>query len=94
LIIEAPLPFEVQVRTQLQHIWAQLSESLADRYGFDLKYGGGPPSIAATLAEYSELLAEWDRFITDAGASDADVTETVRGFIERLSTIIRGFGSP
>ncbi|HEV2641290.1 MAG TPA: hypothetical protein VGT98_01215, partial [Candidatus Elarobacter sp.] len=57
VIIEAPLPYEVQVRTLNQQTWAQLSERLADRYGFELKYGGGPQEVAAALAEYSEFLA-------------------------------------
>lgn len=32
---------EVQVRTELQHLWAQLCELLADRLGAEIKYGGG-----------------------------------------------------
>lgn len=35
-------PIEIQVRTRLQDLWAQLSEKMADALGKDLKYGGGP----------------------------------------------------
>lgn len=36
-------PVEIQVRTHLQDIWAQLVESAADRLGRQIRYGG-PPS--------------------------------------------------
>jgi hypothetical protein len=32
---------EIQLRTELQHLWAQLCELMADRLGPDIKYGGG-----------------------------------------------------
>lgn len=31
---------EIQVRTALQHIWAQVCERLADKLGMEVKYGG------------------------------------------------------
>jgi ppGpp synthetase/RelA/SpoT-type nucleotidyltranferase len=36
--------YEVQVRTVLQHSWAEVSERLAGRFGQELKYGGVPQS--------------------------------------------------
>jgi hypothetical protein len=33
---------EVQVRTLLQHCWADLMERLADRFGRQIRYGGSP----------------------------------------------------
>lgn len=43
---------EIQVRTELQHLWAQLSEGLSD---FDpaIKYGGGDPRAQTLLSEIS-----------------------------------------
>ena len=32
---------EIQVRTELQHLWAELSEKLADIFGQEVKYGAG-----------------------------------------------------
>lgn len=32
---------EIQIRSFYQHIWAEISEKLADRYGQDVKYGKG-----------------------------------------------------
>jgi len=40
---------EVQVRTDIQEIWARLSEKLMDRHGLDVKYGGGPPEVRSRL---------------------------------------------
>jgi ppGpp synthetase/RelA/SpoT-type nucleotidyltranferase len=34
---------EIQVRTELQHLWAQLSEKLSDARDRAIKYGGGDP---------------------------------------------------
>jgi putative GTP pyrophosphokinase len=47
---------EIQIRTTLQDIWANLSESFADRFGDpSIKYGGGPSAIRAEL----DLLSAW-----------------------------------
>ena len=46
---------EVQIRTELQHFWADLSEKLADQFDASLKYGGGDPSINKILSSYSSL---------------------------------------
>jgi putative GTP pyrophosphokinase len=71
VIVTAPLPFEIQIRTAIQHDWAQLSERLADRYGFELKYGGGPERVRLALIEYSEWLAAVEQFLeNDARAGN------------------------
>lgn len=44
---------EVQVRTRLQDRWAQISEKLADRYGIEVKYGGGDEASRAALHRLS-----------------------------------------
>ena len=53
-------PVEVQVRTRPQHVWAELSEKLADRRGSALKYGGGPPKIRQALENFSALVSRVD----------------------------------
>lgn len=54
----ATLPIEVQVRTRLQHLWAEVSEKLADRFGIELKYGGGEPGVSQLLNETSITISD------------------------------------
>jgi putative GTP pyrophosphokinase len=51
---------EIQLRTSLQHLWAELSEKLADRYGFELKYGGGPDKVRKGLQQLSQVIATYE----------------------------------
>ena len=89
VVVRASLPYEIQVRTQRQHVWAQLSERLADRYGFELKYGGGPREVAAALSEYSDFLAASDQLVTsDFRAVDQDLVGAIRIHIERLPAVM------
>lgn len=48
------VPVEIQVRTQLQHEWADLFEKLADRVGRDIRYGK-PPDHWMASAEREEV---------------------------------------
>lgn len=45
---------EIQIRTSLQHAWAQLSEKLADVVDGAIKYGGGSQEIVLLLSDMSE----------------------------------------
>lgn len=57
--IERGLPVEVQVRTPLQHRWAELSEAW-DRRHEGVKYGRGPLSVLDTLAALSQLIQAFE----------------------------------
>jgi putative GTP pyrophosphokinase len=48
---------EIQVRTQLQHLWAELSEKSSDVFGIETKYGGGINRIREILKEASDAVA-------------------------------------
>ena len=48
---------EIQVRTELQHLWAQSSEKLSDSLGPAVKYGGGDPIAQRMLSHFSIMLA-------------------------------------
>ena len=41
------------MRTALQHLWAELSEKLADIFGQEVKYGGGEVEIKNSLESVS-----------------------------------------
>ena len=49
---------EIQVRTVLQHVWAELSEKLSDVHDPDIKYGGGPEMDRELLTRASHLVAK------------------------------------
>lgn len=49
-------PIEIQVRTELQHLWAQLSEVLADLLDPSIKYGGGDSKTKEVLSSFSEMV--------------------------------------
>jgi putative GTP pyrophosphokinase len=48
-------PVEIQVRTRLQHAWAELSEKIADRFGHDIKYGKGDQAAINFLEMLSSV---------------------------------------
>jgi putative GTP pyrophosphokinase len=50
------VPVEVQVRTQLQHKWAELCEKMSDVFDPALKYGGGDEESRATLDLLSKVI--------------------------------------
>ncbi len=59
-------PVEIQVRTVLQHAWANTTEALADQWGRGIRYGE-PPTGAneAQIAERAVALGHW-RAASDA----------------------------
>lgn len=52
---------EVQVRTTLQHEWAELSEKASDLVDSEIKYGRGEPYLAEKLLRISSFFAEQER---------------------------------
>lgn len=73
IVRSTDLPVEVQLRTDLQHVWAELSEKLADAYGIGLKYGGGPDKIRRTLEDFSVLIAEFEKTLDMDGGQNERV---------------------
>ncbi len=49
-------PVEIQVRTELQHLWAQLSEKTSDVFDPGIKYGGGDPDVFGAISKISERI--------------------------------------
>jgi len=47
---------EIQVRTSLQHLWAELSEKLSDVFNPAIKYGGGAEDTQKALTDVSSII--------------------------------------
>lgn len=48
---------EVQLRTELQHLWAEISEKMSDLTSPELKYGVGDPDALLLLRNLSQAVA-------------------------------------
>lgn len=82
---------EVQVRSELQHLWAMVSEALADQFGNELKYGGGSIEVRELLdvaseqiAQVEQLEARWQRREDERPIRQLDAESQV--FHERLKS--------
>ena len=56
---------EVQVRSELQHLWAEFSEKLSDVIDPAIKYGGGPDEVQQALTAISTWMAKLEALETD-----------------------------
>jgi ppGpp synthetase/RelA/SpoT-type nucleotidyltranferase len=75
-------PIELQIRTDLQHDWAELSESL-ERLHPGIKLGTGPVPIQAALAALSRVIAVYEDLDQVAWSSDLEelrfkITDTLK----------------
>lgn len=89
-------PVEIQVRTEIQHLWAQLSEKFSDLLDPAIKYGGGDPEIQVVMSEGSNIVGEMDELESViAGLSqrvgDTSELQELSGAIEPFVRLKREF---
>ena len=96
LVVEVrSLPVEIQIRTNLQHLWAELCEKLADEFGADIKYGGGLPEIRDFLSTFSRAVAEFEQSEQDllirqaeADLKSSDEEPAFRSFVSDFRKLV------
>ncbi len=77
-------PIEIQIRTVLQHTWAELSEKYSDVVDPTIKYGGGSAEVREILSQSSELAAILEQMESDPGRTSADAVDVLRQNLRRL----------
>lgn len=76
---------EIQVRTALQHAWAEASEKISDLKGVSIKYGGGDEVIQKNLRILSNCVTRAEQ----QGPEETRQTlyEMLRSFIDAISRL-------
>jgi putative GTP pyrophosphokinase len=80
---------EIQVRTALQDLWAELSEKLSDVVDSSIKYGGGDPEDQQWLLSISESIEGWEEFETQLHPDDQAFRTIVASEKSNLVEIIQ-----
>ena len=86
---------EIQVRTAVQHLWAEFSEKLSDLVDIALKYGGGPVVLTDFLQRASKAGARieyHEKLIHESSGRDHEIAEIAaikHEFGEMLRAMIR-----
>jgi putative GTP pyrophosphokinase len=96
IVRDSGKPIEVQVRTQLQHVWAEMSEKYADVIDPAIKYGGGPGRWRANLDELAEAIGHLEAVevrLIRKGAADGEAGQVLREgrvvLVGRLQAILK-----
>jgi ppGpp synthetase/RelA/SpoT-type nucleotidyltranferase len=88
------MPIEIQVRTELQHLWAQLSEKLSDVLDHTIKYGGGDSETQNRLSAISRLIAALEeresRHLQVESTEGVSLRRDLRQFLEEEITRLGG----
>jgi DNA-binding protein YbaB len=79
---------EIQIRTSLQHLWAELSEKFSDVVAPAIKYGGGDKAVQTILIDTSILVAREGSIETEFADKIAKLTPdeglVIRKELDRL----------
>lgn len=77
-------PIEIQVRSSLQHLWAEVSEKSSDVLDPTIKHGGGPDWWRTSLTSISEWVAAFDTLETNLVAAYEELGKNLVRVYEKL----------
>jgi putative GTP pyrophosphokinase len=87
---------EIQVRTKLQHLWAEFSEKAADNYGAEVKYGEGDIRVLDVLKRTSGFVAriesydpKLEKFSAELKEETAQIRNDVENFLNELIMMMK-----
>jgi putative GTP pyrophosphokinase len=82
---------EIQVRTQLQHLWAELSEKSSDIYGVETKYGRGDNPLRDVLNKASDVVAGIEHMESRPSfeIKAAELRSRVEALLNEFLTLVR-----
>jgi len=89
IVMTQGVSVEIQVRTALQDLWAELSERLSDVVDSSIKYGGGDPEDRQWLLSISESIAGWEELETRLHPDDQAFHKIVGSEKRNLVEIIQ-----
>jgi ppGpp synthetase/RelA/SpoT-type nucleotidyltranferase len=86
---------ELQVRTELQHLWADFSEKLDSHAAPGVKYGEGSPAITDMLKQTSDLIADIESLELDPLPGREEEVAEIRSklaaiFVEMIESLVPG----
>jgi UDP-N-acetylglucosamine enolpyruvyl transferase len=90
-VVNEGLPVEIQIRTSLQHRWAEISEKLSDLANPEIKYGGGDAVVVEELLLMSASIARTEAHELSMGSHPGFVT-IKRQMLTVLDEALQGFG--
>jgi ppGpp synthetase/RelA/SpoT-type nucleotidyltranferase len=76
---------EIQVRTMLQHLWAQVSEKAADVLDPAVKYGGGPKWVRDLLTLSSQFIGRLEALKQQLTTPNQSLVEAEAMFTEIMT---------
>jgi ppGpp synthetase/RelA/SpoT-type nucleotidyltranferase len=77
-------PVEVQIRSELQHLWANGMERMADLFGRQIRYGGAPTAKSPEQLTQRQLLVDEYKREGDAIADFEDAVDYARETYEAV----------
>jgi len=81
-------PIEIQVRSSLQHLWAEVSEKSSDVLDPTIKHGGGPDWWRRSLTDLSEWVAAYEKLEKTLVAAYNQLEGTLVAAYEKLETTL------